>query len=104
MERFSIFILGFFLLVLAGSAWADGTVESTLKTGGIMGLGASEVTTVHRYKGDKMWASTATKFTGAILSRIVGGSEDVTVTRVDKGVYCNIDSKNRSYTETPIEA
>jgi hypothetical protein len=38
------------------------------------------------------------------MSRVAGGSETSTITRVDKGVYWALDAKNRAYTERPIEA
>jgi hypothetical protein len=34
---------------------------------------------------------------------VAGGSESTNVTRVDKGVYWNLDPKNRTYVERPIE-
>jgi hypothetical protein len=103
MKRFRLLILGGFLLLGVSFAWADATIESTLKTGGFKGMGASEGTTTRRFQGDKMWESTSSKFTGAVLSRIAGGSEHVAITRVDKGVHWGIDAKSRTYTEIPIE-
>jgi hypothetical protein len=103
MKRFSILIFGISLSLGVGQAWADATIESTLKTGGIKGMGASEGTMTRRFQSDKMWESMSSKFTGAILSRVAGGSENITITRVDKGVYWRVDSKNHTYTEHPIE-
>ena len=97
------FILVLFLLG-NGSAWADATIESSVKSSGYKGMGAFEGTITKRYQGEKMWDSTSSKFTGAILSRIAGGSESATITRVDKGVYWMLDPKNKTYTEQPIEA
>jgi len=87
-----------------GSAWADATIESSVKSSGFKGMGAFEGAATKRYQGEKMWDSSSSKFTGAILSRIAGGSESATVTRVDKGVYWVLDPKNKTYTERPIEA
>jgi hypothetical protein len=103
MRRITIIILGFTLLLVNGLAWGDATIESTVKTGGIKGMGASEGTLIKRYQGDKEWESVSTKFTGAILSRVAGGSESTNITRVDKGVYWNLDPKNRTYVERAIE-
>ena len=103
MKRFSILVLGIFLLLWVCPAWGDATIESTFKTGGIKGMGASEGTSIRRFQDEKMSDSQATKFTGAILSRISGSSEILAITRVDKGVYWNVDSKNRTYTETPLQ-
>lgn len=103
MRRITIIVLGFTLLLVNGLAWGDATIESTVKTGGIKGMGASEGTLLKRYQGDKKWESISTKFTGAILSRVSGGSESTNITRVDKGVYWNLDPQNRTYVERPIE-
>jgi hypothetical protein len=102
MERIFAMVLGAVLLA-SGLAWGDSTIESTIKTGGIKGMGASEGPLVKRYQGDKMYESTSTQFTGAVLSRISGGSEGVSITRVDKGVYWSLDPKNKTYTERAIE-
>jgi hypothetical protein len=84
--------------------WADATVESSIKSSGFKGMGAFEGTTSRKYQGEKMWDSTSSRFTGAILSRVAGGSESATITRVDKGVYWTLDPKNKTYVERPIEA
>lgn len=84
--------------------WADATVESSIKSSGFKGMGAFEGTTSRKYQGEKMWDSTSSRFTGAILSRVAGGSESSTITRVDKGVYWTLDPKNKTYVERPIEA
>ena len=94
---------GIFLLGVHGPAWGDATIESTIKSSGFKGMGAFEGATTKRYQGKKMWDASSSKFTGAILSRIAGGSESATVTRVDKGVYWVLDPKNKTYTERPIE-
>ena len=86
------------------SAWADATIEPFIKSSGFKGMGAFEGAATKRYQGEKMWDSTSTKFTGAIMSRIAGGSESATITRVDKGVYWTLDPKNKTYVERPIEA
>ena len=105
MKRTGIILtVGVFFLSLAGArAWGDASVETFFKTGGFKGMGAAEGLTTHRYQGEKKWESGNLKFTGAILSRLAGSSETVTITRMDKGVYWNLDVKNRTYTETPIK-
>lgn len=104
MRRISLIIAGIFLLGVHGHAWADATIESSIMSSGFKGMGAFEGTSTKRYQGEKMWDSTSSKFTGAILSRIAGGSESATITRVDKGVYWMLDPKNKTYVERPIEA
>lgn len=103
MKRIAILILGILLVGVSSLAWGDATIESTIKSSGFKGMGAFEGTATKRYQGEKMWDSSSTKFTGAILSRVAGGSEGVTITRVDKGVYWVLDAKNRNFTERAIE-
>ncbi len=93
---------GIFLLVVAGSAWGDVTVESTFKSGGIKGMGESQGTSTQRYQGDKKWESQITRFIGAILSRLVGEGGSTTITRIDKGVSWALDVKNHTYQESPL--
>ncbi|HLA26957.1 MAG TPA: hypothetical protein VJZ49_03585 [Syntrophales bacterium] len=83
-------------------SFGDATIETTFKTSGVQGMGTSEVTAVKRYQGDKRWESSSMKFTGAVLSRLVGGRESITITRVDKGVYWTPNPKNKTYQETLI--
>jgi hypothetical protein len=93
---------GILLLAVAGPAWGDVTVESTFKFGGIKGMGESQGTSTQRYQGDKKWESQTTRFTGAILSRLVGEGGSITITRVDKGVSWALDVKNHTYQESPL--
>ncbi len=102
MKR-AITLMALVSLLAVGQAWGDSTLESAVKTGGFKGMGASEGTVVKRVHGDKMWESSSLKFTGAILSKLAGGGETVTITRLDKGVYWVLDTKNKTYTERAIE-
>ena len=104
MRRIGLLIVGMFLLGFHSPVWGDATIESTIKSGGFKGMGAFEGATTRKYQGEKMWDSSSSKFTGAILSRFAGGSESATITRVDKGVYWILDPKNKTYVERPIEA
>ncbi len=104
MKIAGILMLGIFVCFGNCPVWADATVESSIKSTGFKGMGAFEGTSSRKYQGQKMWDSTSTKFTGAILSRVTGGSETATITRVDKGVYWTLDPKNKTYGERPIEA
>jgi hypothetical protein len=104
MKLTGILMLVAFIFLGNCPVWADATVESSIKSSGFKGMGAFEGTTSRKYQGEKMWDSTSSKFTGAILSRVAGGSESTTITRVDKGVYWTLDPKNKTYVERPIEA
>ncbi|HNU74851.1 MAG TPA: hypothetical protein PKM95_08385, partial [Deltaproteobacteria bacterium] len=85
-------------------AWADVAKESFTKSGGFGGSGAFEGTTVVKLQGDKQHETTNIKFTGAVLSWAAGAGETTTITRVDKGVVWRLDTKKKTYTETPIDA
>lgn len=102
--RPTIYALGFGLAVsfATGAALADATIETTSKTSGIQGMGASEMTSTTRYQGSKKSESSAIRFTGAVLSRLAGTTESGTITRVDKGVYWYLDPKSSDYREEPI--
>jgi hypothetical protein len=103
MKKIAFIAAGLFLCVLGVStAGADTTWETVVKSGGFKGMGAHEGTTVTRIQGLKMAESTSTKFTGAILSLLPGGGEKTTIQRVDKGVVWELDTKEKSYTETAI--
>ena len=104
MKIAGILMLGIFVFFGNCPVWADATVESSIKSTGFKGMGAFEGASSRKYQGEKMWDSTSTKFTGAILSRVAGGSETATITRVDKGVYWTLDPKNKTFVERPIEA
>jgi hypothetical protein len=103
MRYIVIIVMGIFLLLGNSPAFGDATIESMVKIGGFKGMGASEGTVIKRYQGDKRSESTAHKFTGAILSKMTGGSEALNIIRLDKGVYWNLDPKNKTYTEKTIE-
>jgi hypothetical protein len=85
-----------------GVAWGDVLIESTYKTSGIKGMGEAEGTSSQRFQSEKKWESQTTRFTGAILSRMVGESANVTITRVDKGVAWILDTKKKTYQENPL--
>lgn len=102
MKKPGVLISAVFLFMSASSAWADVTVESFTKFGGFKGNGASEGTTVSRTQGNKQWESSSIKFTGAILSWAAGGSDQTTITRIDKGVVWVLDPKKMTYTEEAI--
>src|SRR4030043_2322047 len=103
MKKGAFAAAGLFLFLGISSAWADATVETVSKFGGFKGVGAFGGTAVSRIQGLKMAESTASRFTGAILSLLPGGGERITVHRIDKGVIWELDTKKRTYTESQIE-
>jgi hypothetical protein len=105
MRRGIIGIIGvFFIWAMSVSAvWGDATVETFFKTGGIKGMGAAEGMMAHRIQGEKKWDSSNLKFTGAFLSKLAGETDTITITRVDKALTWSLDTKKKTYTETPIK-
>jgi len=103
MKRAGIGMFAILLLLGNTPLWADATIEALIKSSGFKGMGAFEGTTTKKYQGEKMLDQSATKFTGAILSRISGGSDTLKITRVDKGVYWTLDPRDKTYVERPIE-
>ena len=104
MKRTGIVTFAIIFFLGIGPVWADATIESFITSSGFKGMGAFEGTATKKYQGGKLWDQSSTKFTGAILSRIAGGSENINITRVDKGVYWALDPKDKTYSERPIEA
>jgi hypothetical protein len=102
MKHWIKWVVCCFFCLIFGIAWGDVTIESTFKTGGIKGMGEAEGTSNQRFQGEKKWESQVTRFTGAILSRMVGESANVTITRVDKGVSWILDTKKKTYQENPL--
>ena len=102
MKRSIILVALLATLLSFSLAWGDTTIETTHKTSGFRGIAASKGTTIQRYQAYKLWESTTTGFAGAILSKITGKQETITITRVDKGVYWTLDSEEMIYEEAPI--
>jgi hypothetical protein len=102
MKKAVFIAIELFLCLTASTAMADVTLETVIKSDGLKGLGAHEGITVSRIQGLKMAESNSTKFTGAILSRLSGGTDKTTITRVDKGVIWELDARAKSYTELVI--
>lgn len=102
MKRSIILVALLATLLSFSLAWGDTTIETTHKTSGFRGIAASKGTTIQRYQAYKLWESTTTGFAGAILSKITGKQETITITRVDKGVYWTLNSEEMIYEEAPI--
>lgn len=102
MKKWIKILVGISIFFSINLAWGDATIETSFKTGGFKGMGASEGISIRRYQGDRKWESSSLRFTGAFLSKIAGGGENTTITRIDRGVYWTLDPKNQTYTEHPI--
>ena len=58
------------VLAFALPAWADVTIETAVKSGGIKGMGAFEGTTVSTISGLKERSESTIKFTGTFLGAL----------------------------------
>ena len=103
MKKLTYVLCGIFLFAGASTVRADVSVERYIKSGGFGGMGAFEGTTTEHIQGVKKSESSATKFTGSVLSRLAGGGEQIIITRIDKGVVWTLDPKKQTYAEAPIE-
>lgn len=102
MKKSSLIMMLVALFALISTAWADVTVESTMKSGGFKGTGAYEGTSIKRLQADKQSDASSIKFTGAIMSFVAGATEQIHITRLDKSVEWNLNSKKKTYTEREI--
>ncbi len=92
------------LLLCSTFAAADVTVQETLKSGGLRGIGAYQATETRQVSGLKAREDQAKRFTGAVLKFFSGkkGKEAVTIERVDLDKRWTLDPKHKTYRETPI--
>jgi len=97
------------LLTLAGNAaWADAKIERFTHFGGVLGMGASDISTTEYLQGLKMREESNLKFTGAVLGglqKLMGGTDgkdSIAILRVDENKHYSLDPVNKTYRETPI--
>jgi hypothetical protein len=83
-------------------SYADVTVERVVKSAGIMGIGASETNQKEFIQKSKKRIDTSNKFTGSLLSKLVGQKDMSEVVNLDKDVTWQIDHSSKSYAELPI--
>lgn len=102
MNYWLTLFMGVVLFSVTGPVWGDVTIESSFKTSGVMGMGESEGLSIQRVQGQKKFESQTSRFSGAILSRLMGEGGTTTITRVDKGVSWELEPKNQTYKENPL--
>lgn len=90
--------------LIGGSAYADVTIERTVKFGGFAGMGAFDSKEIEYFSDDKQRVETTRKFTGAILGALMPDAKTTRITRVDKDLVWEIDDKKGTYTEQSISA
>ena len=96
-------------LTLAGNpVWADAKIERFTHFGGVLGIGASDISTVEYLQGLKMREESNLKFTGSVLGglqKLMGGTngkDSIAILRVDENKHYSLDPKTKTYTEHPI--
>jgi len=89
------------LLLGVSTAGADVTVERTMKTGGLGGLGAGNSTFVEKISGLKKRTVTSMKMSGFLgkMAGEIGGDE---ITDIAKDAVWKLDHKKKTYTESKI--
>jgi hypothetical protein len=89
------------VLLGAAPAGADVTVERTMKSGGIAGIGASDMTTVEKISGQRKREVTSMKMSGFIgkMAGEMGGDE---ITHIPNDAIWKLDHKKKTYTESKI--
>lgn len=89
------------LLLGAANAGADVTVERAMKTSGLGGFGASDMTTVEKFSGLRKRSVTSVKMTG-FLGKMAGDYGGDEITDLPQDALWRIDHKKKTYTESKI--
>jgi len=97
---FSVTVL--FVISFWSQLYADITVERYIKSGGLMGMGASTSNQKESIQGAKKHVDSKMKFTGKFLSKMSGAKKNSTIYRVKKDLIWELDHKKKTYTERPI--
>ena len=96
-------VLGIMFL-FCGASYADVTVQKSVKSSGMGGLGAFETTEKLMVSGDKECTKGITKYSGKFSSLMNKGAKEATsITRLDKELIWNIDNDKKTYTEMTFE-
>ena len=91
------------------AAQADVKLEHFTRFGGVLGMGASDITTTEYLQGLKMREESSIKFTGAVmgaLQRLAShgdkGSQSVSILRVDENKRYTLKTDKQTYSESPL--
>ena len=90
------------VLLMSLSASADVTVVSEAGSTGYHGMGASKSKSTRLVSGLKSREEGGMQFTGAILGRLAGGGDHVSIVRVDLDKRWDLDAAKKTYRESPI--
>src|SRR5690348_14550249 len=91
------------------AAQADVKTEHFTHFGGVLGMGASDITTTDYLQGLKRRDESTIKFTGAVLGALQRlashgdkGSENVNILRVDQNKRYALKPDKKTYSESPL--
>jgi len=104
VNKYLMVVLMLVFLLAGAVSHADVIVKSKsiVDMGGMM---SSQSDGVDNIKGDKSYNSMTTRMTGGMAAMFNKGKpkEMVTITRLDKGLFWNLDPERKSYKETTLE-
>lgn len=89
-------------IVLALPASADVTIEQTVKSGGMRGMGAYEGAMRRVVAKDRSRSENEMRFTGAVMKRLAGERDGVDIVRLDKDVVWTLNPAKKTYSEHPV--
>ncbi len=88
-------------ILTTGAVWADVTVESVTKTGGVRGMGGSETTSTEFLQGTNRRADSTIKYDGKLMNRMAGGEKsEILLVSQDKAYH--LDHKRKAYRESTL--
>lgn len=100
----SLVVLAIALSLSPLSAFADVSVVRYVKSGGYVGMGASEGTESSWVSApNKRKQESSVKFTGAVLGMFSGDGAKVSLVRVDQDRQCEIVASDKKYECRPIK-
>lgn len=92
-------------LAMGAGAWADVTVERTVRASVVQGVGGTDGTYTEKISGSRKREVSSTKLSGGVgglFSKIAGPTGSDAIIDVEKDVVWRLDHKKKTYTETPI--
>ncbi|HVC09338.1 MAG TPA: hypothetical protein VNH15_05310 [Elusimicrobiota bacterium] len=104
MKRAKIIFLAGLAAAFAAPAFAGVALTQNVESSGVHGAGAFKAESVMEFQGLKARKERTLKFTGSVMRFISGGKgkETLDIDRVDLDKRWALDSKRKTYTESPI--
>ncbi len=95
------------IIIFAGmavSAQADVTIKKKMSFEGMMGMGGNTTEETEYIKADMSCSDKIQKATGGLMGKKGKETQDVQITRLDKGLIWNLNVGKKTYTEMPIQS